>query len=49
MKTTYPSSTQFQQDIHIVVVFEETMKSHNVFVLNAAVNVDFLSHLSHKK
>ena len=42
--STYPSSAQFKNNINIVLIFKKAMKSHNMNMVQAFVNGDFLAH-----
>ena len=43
--SSYPSTTQLQQYIDIVIVLKEAVESNNMFVANTTMNVDLLCHL----
>jgi len=41
---TYPFTTKFQDDVNIVSVIEEAVKTNNVPVIQGLMNRDFLRH-----
>lgn len=41
---SYPLAAQFQNNIDVVMVVEESVKADNVLVIQALMNGDLLSH-----
>lgn len=46
---TYPSTTQLQENVHIIHVLKERVELDNVFVRNTAMNANLLGHLQQDK
>ena len=42
---THSSTTQLQQNVHIITVFKERGERYNMLVLHPSMNTDFLCHL----
>ena len=42
---TYSSSTKFQQDVHMLTIFKESLEPHNMLVTHTSVNFYLLCHL----
>jgi len=40
----YPLATEFQDDVNIIVIIEEAMKTNNMSVIQGLVNCNLLCH-----
>ncbi len=46
---SYPASAQLEQDVHVVMVFEEAVEMNDVTMRHSSVNGYFLCHLQKRK